>query len=132
MQYTPASKQNTNNASLLPVSESLLSASYVSNSVRNDADETSMSLNESNAPRLNKSISPRVPSSINKVPNNDKHGFDMSIDIPVENHDNRHDLPFTPANIVSKHKSNSSHRTKWKDTRSSDGGDGRKVKTAWV
>ncbi len=86
-----------------------------------------MSLNESNAPRLNKSISPRVPSSINKVPNNDKHGFDMSIDIPVENHDNRHDLPFTPANIVSKHKSNSSHRTKWKDTRSSDGGDGRKV-----
>ena len=61
-----------------------------------------MSLNESHVPRLNKSISPRISSAINEVQSNGKRGIDMSIDIPVENHDNRHELPFTPANIVSK------------------------------
>ncbi len=62
-------------------------------------------------PRLNKSISPRMNN------NNKNNRINVSIDIPIDSQDNRHTLPFTPANIVSKHKgqkkrNNSSKRNK--------------------
>ena len=49
-------------------------------------------------PKLNKSISPRMNN------NNKNNRINVSIDIPIDSQDNRHTLPFTPANIVSKHK----------------------------